>query len=43
MLRFAQESKDSVEEYFSEGLTEEIINSLSGLKDLKVNARISSF
>ena len=43
VLPFEDESKDSSMEYFSVGLTEGILNSLSRLKDLKVTARTSSF
>ncbi len=36
-------SNDPEQDYFSEGVAEEIINSLSNLKDLKVAGRTSSF
>jgi TolB-like protein/AraC-like DNA-binding protein/Tfp pilus assembly protein PilF len=43
VLPFTNLSKDSSDEYFSDGITEEIINSLSRHKALKVIARTSSF
>ena len=36
-------SNDPEQEYFSDGMAEEIINSLAHLKDLKVAGRTSSF
>ena len=36
-------SNDPEQEYFSDGMAEEILNSLSHLKDLKVAGRTSSF
>ncbi len=36
-------SNDPEQEYFSDGVAEEILNSLSNLKDLKVAGRTSSF
>jgi TolB-like protein/Flp pilus assembly protein TadD len=43
VLPFVNMSADSSNEYFSDGLSEEILNSLSRLKALKVAARTSSF
>jgi TolB-like protein/Tfp pilus assembly protein PilF len=43
VLPFANMSADLENEYFSEGLSEEIINALTKIKDLKVTARTSSF
>ncbi len=43
VLPFANMSADPENEYFSDGITEEIINSLSQLQDLHVAARTSSF
>ena len=43
VLPFVNMSNDSEQEYFSDGMAEEIINSLSHLKDLKVAGRTSSF
>ena len=43
VLPFANISKDSSQEYFSDGLTDGIQNSLAHLKGLKVCARTSSF
>jgi serine/threonine protein kinase/Flp pilus assembly protein TadD len=42
VLPFANMSADAENEYFSDGLTEEIIASLSKLKDMKVIARTTS-
>ena len=43
VLPFANMSSDPEQEYFSDGLTEEIINALAQLPGLKVIARTSSF
>jgi TolB-like protein/Tfp pilus assembly protein PilF len=43
VLPFANMSDDPGYEYFSDGMTEEIINALTQLKDLRVAARTSSF
>jgi len=43
VLPFVNMSDDSESEYFSDGMTEEIINALAQLKDLRVAARTSSF
>ncbi len=43
VLPFVNMSNDSEQEYFSDGIAEEIINSLTHLKDLKVAGRTSSF
>src|SRR5712671_6029306 len=43
VLPFVNMNNDSSKEYFSDGLTEGIINSLAHLKGLKVCARTSSF
>ena len=43
VLPFVNMSDDSENEYFSDGMTEEIINALAQLKDLRVAARTSSF
>ncbi|MBN1569388.1 MAG: protein kinase [Acidobacteria bacterium] len=43
VLPFANLSGDKENEYFSDGLTEEIINTLTQLPDLQVAARTSSF
>jgi TolB-like protein/Tfp pilus assembly protein PilF len=43
VLPFVNMSADSENEYFSDGLTEEIINALTQLQDLSVAARTSSF
>lgn len=43
VLPFANMSNDSEQEYFSDGMAEEIINALTHLKDLKVAGRTSSF
>ena len=42
MLPFVDMSPAHDQEYFSEGIAEEIINSLAHLKDLKVAGRTSS-
>ena len=43
VLPFINMSNDHEQEYFSDGMAEEILNSLSHLKDLKVAGRTSSF
>jgi TolB-like protein/class 3 adenylate cyclase/Tfp pilus assembly protein PilF len=43
VLPFVNMSNDPTQEYFSDGIAEEIINALSHLKDLKVAGRTSSF
>ncbi|HEU0111621.1 MAG TPA: adenylate/guanylate cyclase domain-containing protein, partial [Flavisolibacter sp.] len=43
VLPFINMSNDPEQEYFSDGMAEEILNSLSHLKDLKVTGRTSSF
>jgi TolB-like protein/Tfp pilus assembly protein PilF len=43
VLPFLNMSDDPGYEYFSDGMTEEIINALTQLKDLRVAARTSSF
>ena len=43
VLPFANMSSDSEAEYFSDGMTEEIINALAKIKELKVTSRTSSF
>jgi len=43
VIPFVNMSNDPEQEYFSEGMAEEVINSLAHLKDLKVAARTSSF
>ena len=43
VLPFADMSPDKSQEYFSDGIAEEILNSLASLKQLKVIARTSSF
>jgi len=43
VLPFVNISNDPEQEYFSAGIAEEILNSLSTLKDLKVAGRTSSF
>lgn len=43
VLPFVNLSNDPDQEYFSDGMTEEILHSLAHLKDLKVAGRTSSF
>ena len=43
VLPFVNMSNDPEQEYFSDGMAEEILNSLSHLNDLKVAGRTSSF
>jgi len=43
VLPFVNLSGDKEQEYFSEGLTEELLNSLAQINDLQVAARTSSF
>ncbi len=43
MLPFADLSAAHDQEYFSDGLTEELLNQLAQIKDLRVTARTSSF
>ena len=43
VLPFANLSSDPEQEYFSDGLTEEILNQLAQIKDLVVTGRTSSF
>ena len=43
VLPFAQMSRDPDDEYFSDGLAEELINLLAHVPNLKVTARTSSF
>ena len=43
VLPFVNMSNDPEQEYFSDGMAEEILNSLSHLKELKVAGRSSSF
>ena len=43
VLPFINMSTDPEQEYFSDGIAEEILNTLSHLKDLKVAGRTSSF
>jgi len=43
VLPFKNISSDSEQEYFADGLTEELINKLAQIKDLQVTGRTSSF
>ena len=43
VLSFLNMSNDPEQEYFSEGIAEEIINSLTHIQDLKVAGRMSTF
>jgi len=43
VLPFVNMSPDADNEYFSDGIAEEIINALTAIKNLKVTARTSSF
>jgi TolB-like protein len=43
VLPFVNMSNDPEQEYFSDGITEEILNSLAHVKDLRVAGRTSSF
>ena len=43
VMPFVNMSNDTEQEYFSDGMAEEILNSLSHLKELKVAGRVSSF
>ncbi|MFQ6006153.1 MAG: winged helix-turn-helix domain-containing protein, partial [Woeseia sp.] len=43
VLPFVNISSDKEQEYFSDGITEEILNSLASVKGLKVTGRTSSF
>jgi TolB-like protein/Tfp pilus assembly protein PilF len=43
VLPFVNMSSDPEQEYFSDGLTEELLNLLAGIQELKVAARTSSF
>jgi TolB-like protein len=43
VLPFVNMSGDKEQEYFSDGLTEEILNSLARISELQVSARTSSF
>ena len=43
VLPFVNMSGDKEQEYFSDGLTEEILNSLARINELQVAARTSAF
>ena len=43
VLPFADMSPEGDQEYFSDGITEEILNTLAGIRELKVAARTSAF
>ena len=43
VLPFVNMSSDPEQEYFSDGLSEELLNLLAGIRELKVAARTSSF
>jgi TolB-like protein len=43
VLPFVNMSGDSKQDYFSDGLSEELLNSLTSIRDLQVAARTSSF
>ncbi len=43
VLPFADMSRDGDQEYFSDGITEEILNTLAKIHDLRVSARTSAF
>ncbi|MBT8063368.1 MAG: adenylyl cyclase, partial [Gammaproteobacteria bacterium] len=43
VLPFVNMSDDAANEYFSDGISEEILNALAQVKDLKVAGRTSSF
>jgi TolB-like protein len=43
VLPFANMSGDAKQDYFSDGLSEELLNSLAAIRDLQVAARTSSF
>ena len=43
VLPFVNRSNNEEVEYFSDGITEEIINALSKIQELKVTSRTSSF
>ena len=43
VLPFVNMSADKEQEYFSDGLTEELLNALAGINELQVAARTSSF
>ena len=43
MLPFVNMSGDREQEYFSDGLTEEFLNSLAEISELQVAARTSAF
>jgi TolB-like protein/Tfp pilus assembly protein PilF len=43
VLPFVNMSEDPAQEYFSDGISEELLNALAKLKDLQVAARTSSF